>query len=132
MATKGYAHEVEVINGVLDRTIDLIVPPEMGVNLPATCYLLFIAGRVPRYEKPRASVAACRSALRRHLRHRLGYVIRTPAAPGNRSIAPGLPWDEWRRYAGPALERVIKKLEQDGIVEYRPWNFGQQAIGLSS
>lgn len=132
MATAGYNHEIEAINGVLNRALDTIVPPERGPNLPGTHYLLFVNGRVPSYEKPRPSVASCRSALRRRMRHRLEYLIRNPNVSNTRASAPVIPWDQWRRYAGPALERVIKKLEEDGIVEYRPWNFGQQEQGLAS
>lgn len=113
----GYVTEIGVIQQHLPTLIERILPPPgTGAHLPKPQYVLMVNGQVPRHEPARASVNACRSSLRRLLRRQLQSLIYPTASR--------LSWDQWRRYKGPALERVIKMLEENGTVEYRPLTFG--------
>lgn len=128
MARDGYTQEITEINALMPQILEGLTPPARpGGDIPVQ-YILVVNGRVPWGERTRTSQAACRSALRRMLRRRLYDLIYYPRRRENREM----PWEQWKRYERPALERVIKQMEESGIVEYRASNFDRTNTGLTS
>lgn len=124
----GYQAEVAEINAVLPQILENCAP-RLPNSTEYIQYLLMINGRVPYGERTRRSPAACRSALRRLIRRGLYDQIFYP----RQRRGQGLDWAAQKRYNLGGVDRVIKQLEEQGVVEYRATDFGTRtAVGLTS